>query len=275
MKHNDDVAKVSIQETTKDYSEITYETVLEESSMEETLEVSETDITCFETELTTETEINEVRTSDGSILPLKIDSYSFNSPYRVNPDCNEKIVTISADELSIENLYPLIMVAEMYMGNSEEFALHIESSVMYLDDYVDKWSKIYKEVFTDRLVDSIPKPDYEKDSYIYTLGFFDDAGMGYRADRGVDLSYTQSDWQIEVVSDTEVQLIHQAFYRAFPDLLDDEEVFFKNHKLLNVADDSEHQMRTVDNRSERLETYYYTLLWEDEHWKFDSFSLWY
>ena len=106
------------------------------------------------------------------------------------------------------------------------------------------------------------------------MHYLDEAGNGYGGDRGVDLCYAISDWQIEVISDTEVHLIHQAFYRALPDLTDDEPVYFKDHKLLNQADDSVHQMRTAENRTERLETYYYTLLWEDGHWKFDNFSLW-
>ena len=199
---------------------------------------------------------------------------------------SEDIITVSAKELTIEILDPLIMKADDYMGNSEDFSLidgewehyyNATQETISLSEYKNKWEKIYREVFSDRLVDDIPKPtekDIECGIYVYSLGKLDEAKRGYRSDRGTDLCYEQSDWQIEVKSDTEVQLIHQAFYRAFPDLTDDEPVYFKDHKLLNQADDSVHQLRTVDNRSERLETYYYTLLWEDGHWKFDNFSLW-
>lgn len=158
------------------------------------------------------------------------------------------------------------------------FDLSQENVYEEIETYSEQEGEKYSEVFTWNLIEQIPKPnekDVERGYYTYSLGFLDDAGNGCGSGRGVIETYTGSDWQIEVISDTGVQLIHQAFYRAFPDLLDDEEVYFKDHKLLNVADDSEHQMRTVDNRSERLETYYYALLWEDEHWKFDSFSLWY
>ena len=212
--------------------------------------------------------------------------YDLNSSLYKEEITSEDIITVSAKELTIEILDPLIMKADDYMGNSEDFSLidgewehyyNATQETISLSEYKNKWEKIYREVFSDRLVDDIPKPtekDIECGIYVYSLGKLDEAQRGYRSDRGTDLCYEQSDWQIEVKSDTEVQLIHQAFYRAFPDLTEDEPVYFKDHKLLNQADDSVHQLRTVDNRSERLETYYYTLLWEDGHWKFDNFSLW-
>ena len=212
--------------------------------------------------------------------------YDLNSSLYKEEITSEDIITVSAKELTIEILDPLIMKADDYMGNSEDFSLidgewehyyNATQETISLSEYKNKWEKIYREVFSDRLVDDIPKPtekDIECGIYVYSLGKLDEAKRGYRSDRGTDLCYEQSDWQIEVKSDTEVQLIHQAFYRAFPDLTDDEPVYFKDHKLLNRADGSVHQLRTVDNRSERLETYYYTLLWEDGHWKFDNFSLW-
>ena len=149
-----------------------------------------------------------------------------------------------------------------------------------IEEYAKQEGEKYSEVFTWHLIDQIPKPDeddIERGNYVYSLGYLSgsaDEGYIYGNDRGIDATYVDSDWQIEVISDTEVQLIHQAFYRALPDLTDDEPVYFKDHKLLNQADDSVHQLRTAENRTERLETYYYTLLWEDGHWKFDSFSLW-
>ena len=244
-------------------------------------------------------DINEKRTqnSEETSAPITLTVTVSGKSYEENVDdlnsslykeeiTSEDIITVSAKELTIEILDPLIMKADDYMGNSEDFSLidgewehyyNATQETISLSEYKNKWGKIYREVFSDRLVDDIPKPtekDIECGIYVYSLGKLDEAKRGYRSDRGTDLCYEQSDWQIEVKSDTEVQLIHQAFYRAFPDLTDDEPVYFKDHKLLNVADDSVHQLRTVDNRSERLETYYYTLLWEDGHWKFDNFSLW-
>lgn len=201
------------------------------------------------------------------------------------------IITDSANLLTLEKLYSLICKARYYMMSSEYFSYvdnewkHYSNSTKeytFLNDYINEINEKYRAVFTDRLVDNIPKPDdedYERGSYVYSLGFLSgsaDEGYIYGNDRGTDATYCDSDWQIEVVSDTEVRLIHQAFYRVYPEWTEgDEPVYFKDHVLLNQADDSHHKLRTYENRSERLETYYYTLLWEDEHWKFDSFSLWY
>ncbi|MBP1550270.1 MAG: hypothetical protein J6A05_09730, partial [Oscillospiraceae bacterium] len=93
--------------------------------------------------------------------------------------------------------------------------------------------------------------------------------------RGIDAAYQISDWQIEVVSETEIKLIHQAFYSMYPEATEgDEAVYFKEHVLLNQSDDSVHELRSDGTRSERLETYTYTLLWEDNQWKFENFALW-
>lgn len=204
-----------------------------------------------------------------------------------NPDSGY-IITDSANSLTLEKLYSLICKARYYMMGSEYFSYEDNEWKQYsnstkeytfLNDYINEINEQYRTVFTDRLVDNIPKPNdenYESGIYVYSLGFLSGSDYGYGADRGVDATYCMSDWQIEVVSDTEAKLIHQAFYSVYPEWTEgDEPVHFKDHVLLNQTDDSIHELRTLDNRSERLETYYYTLLWEDEHWKFDSFSLWY
>ena len=191
------------------------------------------------------------------------------------------IITDPADLLTLKKLYPLICIARSYMMDSKFFWLNDENVYETIEEYAEQEGEKYSEVFTWHLIDQIPKPDeddIERGNYVYSLGYLSgsaDEGYIYGNDRGIDATYVDSDWQIEVISDTEVQLIHQAFYSCYPEWIEgDEPVYFKDHKLLNQADDSVHQLRTVDNRSERLETYYYTLLWEDGHWKFDSFSLW-
>lgn len=206
-----------------------------------------------------------------------------------NPDSGY-IITDSANSLTLEKLYSLICKARYYMMSSNDCYLDDEGQWQVIrigytgdpityEDFVVETSQKYKQIFTNRLVDNIPKPndeDYERGMYVYSLGFLSGSDYGYGNDRGTDATYCMSDWQIEIVSDTEVRLIHQAFYSVYPEWTEgDEPVYFKDHVLLNQADDSVHELRTLDNRSERLETYYYTLLWEDEHWKFDSFSLWY
>lgn len=194
---------------------------------------------------------------------------------------NGYIITDPADSLTISKLYPLICKAFDYMMDSKFFWLDDENVYETIEEYAEQEGEKYSEVFTWHLIDQIPKPDeddIERGNYVYSLGYLSgsaDEGYIYGNDRGTDATYVDSDWQIEVISDTEVQLIHQAFYSCYPEWIEgDEPTYFKDHKLLNQADDSVHQLRTVDNRSERLETYYYTLLWEDGHWKFDSFSLW-
>lgn len=208
-----------------------------------------------------------------------------------NPDSGY-IITDNANSLTLEKLYPLIFKARHYMVSSNDCCLddagqwqvirigYPDNPITY-EDFVAETSQEYKQVFTDRLVDNIPKPNdenYESGMYVYSIGFLSGSaneGYIYGNDRGTDATYCDSDWQIEVVSDTEVRLIHQAFYSIYPEWTEgDEPVYFKDHMLLNQADDSVHELRTYENRSERLETYYYTILWEDEHWKFDSFSLW-
>ena len=190
------------------------------------------------------------------------------------------IITGPANLLALKKLYPLICIARSYMMDSKSFSLSDENVYEAIEEYAEQEEEKYSEIFTWHLIDQIPKPDeddIERGNYVYSLGYLSgsaDEGYIYGNDRGIDATYVDSDWQIEVISDTEVQLIHQAFYRALPDLTDDEPVYFKDHKLLNQADDSVHQLRTAENRTERLETYYYTLLWEDGHWKFDNFSLW-
>ena len=194
---------------------------------------------------------------------------------------NGYIIKDPADSLTISKLYPLICKAFDYMMDSKFFWLDDENVYETIEEYAEQEGEKYSEVFTWHLIDQIPKPDeddIERGNYVYSLGYLSgsaDEGYIYGNARGTDATYVDSDWQIEVISDTEVHLIHQAFYSCYPEWIEgDEPTYFKDHKLLNQADDSVHQLRTVDNRSERLETYYYTLLWEDGHWKFDSFSLW-
>ena len=251
--------------TQEHLTEKTTATITEVTETEKVSVTSESEIT----EILTETETTAKTTLDPD---EKLDFWAWSDVE------DGYIITEPADALTISKLYPLICKAFDYMICSyEEFDLRDENAYEAIEEYAKQEGEKYSEVFTWHLIDQIPKPDeddIERGKYVYSLGYLDEAGNGYGGDRGVDLSYAISDWQIEVISDTEVQLIHQAFYRALPDLTDDEPVYFKDHKLLNQADDSVHQLRTVDNRSERLETYYYTLLWEDGHWKFDNFSLW-
>ncbi len=251
--------------TQEHLTEKTTATITEVTETEKVSVTSESEIT----EILTETETTAKTTLDPD---EKLDFWAWSDVE------DGYIITEPADALTISKLYPLICKAFDYMICSyEEFDLRDENAYEAIEEYAKQEGEKYSEVFTWHLIDQIPKPDeddIERGKYVYSLGYLDEAGNGYGGDRGVDLSYAISDWQIEVISDTEVQLIHQAFYRALPDLTDDEPVYFKDHKLLNQADDSIHQMRTAENRTERLETYYYTLLWEDGHWKFDNFSLW-
>ena len=205
----------------------------------------------------------------------------------VSEEYNDYIVTDTAENLTIEKLNPLIETARDYMMESQTFKHtdgewviedNSENSGKTIEQYISEYAPKMKEVFTNKLVDSIALSDTpaNEDKYVYSLGNKSTSEYGYGGDRGIDETYLISDWQIEVVSDTEVKLIHQAFYSAYPEATEgDEPVYFKEHVLLNEADDSVHELRTYDNRSERLETYYYTLVWEDEHWKFDDFALWY
>lgn len=228
--------------------------------------------------VTSESEITEILTETETTAETTLDPDEELDFWAWSNVADGYIITEPADALTISKLYPLICKAFDYMsGSYKDFYFRDENVYEAIEEYAEQEGEKYSEVFTWHLIDQIPKPDeedIERGRYAYSLGYLDEAGNGYGGDRGVDLSYAISDWQIEVISDTEVQLIHQAFYRALPDLTDDEPVYFKDHKLLNQADDSVHQMRTAENRTERLETYYYTLLWEDGHWKFDNFSLW-
>ena len=248
-------------------------------------EVTET----FSVSVTSESEITEILTEMIETESITEPSAETTSDANEAPDeeldfwipptpKNGYIITEPADALTISKLYPLICKAFDYMMDSKFFWLDDENVYETIEEYAEQEGEKYSEVFTWHLIDQIPKPDeddIERGRYAYSLGYLDEAGNGYGGDRGVDLCYVDSDWQIEVISDTEVQLIHQAFYSCYPEWIEgDEPTYFKDHKLLNQADDSVHQLRTVDNRSERLETYYYTLLWEDGHWKFDNFSLW-
>ena len=233
---------------------------------------------------TTQTEVASETTAD-SIIETTAGSEA-NSDEKLDFDIpsipkDGYIITDPAVSLTISKLYPLICKAFDYMMDSKFFWLDDENVYETIEEYAEQEGEKYSEVFTWHLIDQIPKPDeddIERGNYVYSLGYLSgsaDEGYIYGNDRGTDSSYAISDWQIEVISDTEVHLIHQAFYSCYPEWIEgDEPTYFKDHKLLNQADDSVHQLRTVDNRSERLETYYYTLLWEDGHWKFDSFSLW-
>ena len=237
-------------------------------------EVTETE----KASVTSESEITEILTETETTAEKTLDPDEELDFWAWSDVEDGYIITDPANSLTISKLYPLICKAFDYMsGSYKDFYFRDENVYEAIEEYAEQEGEKYSEVFTWHLIDQIPKPDeddIERGKYVYSLGYLDEAGNGYGGDRGVDLSYAISDWQIEVISDTEVQLIHQAFYRALPDLTDDEPVYFKDHKLLNQADDSVHQMRTAENRTERLETYYYTLLWEDGHWKFDNFSLW-
>ena len=247
-------------------------TISESTEAEKVSVTSESEITEILTKTETITEKISETTSGANEVPDE--DLDFDTP-PVPKD--GYIITDSVDSLTISKLYPLICKAFDYMMDSKFFWLNDENVYETIEEYAEQEEEKYSEVFTWHLIDQIPKPDeedIERGRYAYSLGYLDEAGNGYGGDRGVDLCYAMSDWQIEIISDTEVHLIHQAFYRALPDLTDDEPVYFKDHKLLNQADDSVHQMRTAENRTERLETYYYTLLWEDGHWKFDNFSLW-
>ena len=251
-------------------------TISESTETEKVSVTSETTQTEVTSETVADSIIETIETNVGSETTSDED-LDFDTP-PVPKD--GYIITDSADSLTISKLYPLICKAFDYMMDSKFFWLNDENVYETIEEYAEQEEEKYSEVFTWHLIDQIPKPDeddIERGNYVYSLGYLSgsaDEGYIYGNDRGTDATYVDSDWQIEVISDTEVQLIHQAFYRALPDLTDDEPVYFKDHKLLNQADDSVHQLRTVDNRSERLETYYYTLLWEDGHWKFDNFSLW-
>ena len=250
-------------------------TISESTEAEKVSVTSESEITEILTKTETITEKNSETTSGANEVPDE--DLDFDTP-PVPKD--GYIITDSADSLTISKLYPLICKAFDYMMDSKFFWLNDENVYETIEEYAEQEEEKYSEIFTWHLIDQIPKPDeddIERGNYVYSLGYLSgsaDEGYIYGNDRGTDATYVDSDWQIEVISDTEVQLIHQAFYRALPDLTDDEPVYFKDHKLLNQADDSVHQLRTAENRTERLETYYYTLLWEDGHWKFDNFSLW-
>ena len=251
--------------TQEHLTEKTTATITEVTETEKVSVTSESEIT----EILTETETTAKTTLDPD---EKLDFWAWSDVE------DGYIITEPADALTISKLYPLICKAFDYMMDSKFFWLDDENVYETIEEYAEQEGEKYSEVFTWHLIDQIPKPDeedIERGRYAYSLGYLDEAGNGYGGDRGVDLCYVDSDWQIEVISDTEVHLIHQAFYSCYPEWIEgDEPTYFKDHKLLNRADGSVHQLRTVDNRSERLETYYYTLLWEDGHWKFDNFSLW-
>ena len=255
-------------------TEETTTTITEITEAEKVSVTSESEITEILTETETITEKNFETTSGANEVPdEELDFWAWSNV------ADGYIITEPADALTISKLYPLICKAFDYMsGSYKDFYFSDENVYEAIEEYAEQEGEKYSEVFTWHLIDQIPKPDeedIERGRYAYSLGYLDEAGNGYGGDRGVDLCYVDSDWQIKVISDTEVQLIHQAFYSCYPEWIEgDEPTYFKDHKLLNQADDSVHQLRTVDNRSERLETYYYTLLWEDGHWKFDSFSLW-
>ena len=249
-------------------------TITEITEAEKVSVTSESEITEILTKTETITEKNFETTSGANEVPdEELDFWAWSNV------ADGYIITEPADALTISKLYPLICKAFDYMsGSYKDFYFSDENAYEAIKEYAEQEGEKYREVFTWHLIDQIPKPDeedIERGRYAYSLGYLDEAGNGYGGDRGVDLCYVDSDWQIEVISDTEVHLIHQAFYSCYPEWIEgDEPTYFKDHKLLNQADDSVHQLRTVDNRSERLETYYYTLLLENGHWKFDNFSLW-
>lgn len=188
------------------------------------------------------------------------------------------VITDSAENLTIEKLYPLIDKAEEYMLDGEEFyAFEYASADEFrtaVEDYSNTEKEKYKDVFTDAFINSIPMPDNDE-YYLFSAGNISTSEYETGLNRGIDAAYQISDWQIEVVSETEIKLVHQAFYSMYPEATEgDEAVYFKEHVLLNQSDDSVHELRSDGTRSERLETYSYTLLWEDNQWKFENFALW-
>lgn len=188
------------------------------------------------------------------------------------------IITDNAENLTIEKLYPLIDKAEDYMLDGEEFYSFEYASadefITATEDYANTEKEKYKEIFTEAFINSIPMPDNDE-YYLFSAGNISTSEYGTGLNRGIDATYLISDWQIEVVSETEIKLIHQVFYSMYPEAIDgDEAVYFKEHVLLNQSDDSVHELRSDGTRSERLETYSYTLLWEDNQWKFENFALW-
>lgn len=188
------------------------------------------------------------------------------------------IITDSAENLTIEKLYPLIDKAEDYMLDGEEFYSFEYASAdefrTAVEDYSNAEKEKYKEVFTDTFISSIPACDNDE-YFLFSAGNISTSEYGTGLNRGIDAAYQISDWQIEVVSETEIRLVHQAFYSMYPEATEgDEAVYFKEHVLLNQSDDSVHELRSDGTRSERLETYSYTLLWEDNQWKFENFALW-
>ena len=188
------------------------------------------------------------------------------------------IITDSAENLTIEKLYPLIEKAEEYMlGGKEFYSFEYVSADEFrtaAEDYSNTEKGKYKDVFTEAFINSIPTPDNDE-YFLFSAGNISTSEYGTGLNRGIDAAYQISDWQIEVVSETEVKLIHQAFYSMYPETTEgDEAVYFKEHVLLNQSDDNVHELRSDGTRSERLETYSYTLLWEDNQWKFENFALW-
>ncbi|MBR4095711.1 MAG: hypothetical protein IKK42_00225 [Oscillospiraceae bacterium] len=188
------------------------------------------------------------------------------------------VITDSAENLTIEKLYPLIDKAEDYMLDGEEFYSFEYASAdefrTAVEDYSNAEKEKYKEVFTDAFISSIPTCDNDE-YFLFSAGNISTSEYGTGLNRGIDAAYQISDWQIEVVSGTEIKLVHQAFYSMYPEATEgDEAVYFKEHVLLNQSDDSVHELRSDGTRSERLETYSYTLLWEDNQWKFENFALW-
>ncbi|MBQ8176212.1 MAG: hypothetical protein IJ035_04130 [Oscillospiraceae bacterium] len=189
------------------------------------------------------------------------------------------IITDSAENLTIEKLCPLIDKANDYMLDGKEFYAYEYASADEFKtaalNYANAEKKRYKDVFTEAFINSIPMPDNDE-YYLFSAGNVSTSAYGTGLNRGIAATYLISDWQIEVVSETEVKLIHQAFYSIYPEAIEgDEPVYFKEHVLLNQADGSVHELRTYEERSERLETYFYTLIFEDNQWKFDNFALWY
>ena len=265
---------------------VTVENLVTEDVYNEMLEVFRTSVEFISTDA------NRVKLTSGQLDTLSVDEiYNMLDDTRLAMDYVEYedinsqplesenyVITDSAENLTIEKLYPLIEKAEEYMlGGKEFYSFEYASADEFrtaAEDYSNTEKGKYKDVFTDAFISSIPTPDNDE-YFLFSAGNISTSEYKTGLNRGIDATFQMSDWQIEVVSEREVKLIHQAFYSMYPETTEgDEAVYFKEHVLLNQSDDSVHELRSDGTRSERLETYSYTLLWEDNQWKFENFALW-
>ena len=192
---------------------------------------------------------------------------------------------VTVGNASLEKIdinYEKIKLAEKYMRDGQRFFRENGDWVTYseyndetdgitLDEYRKEKEKEYSSVFTKRMISNIPKPDENEDVYIYSIGFLSESRYSTGIDRGTDISYGFSDWEIESVSENEIILVQRAFYFSSPEYEPKhEKVGFENHILMNLDNGKEYVLK----EGERCETYRYRMVIEDGEWKFDSFSLW-